>query len=132
MDSFDPLKRQASKRETYVIAVSGGSRLIKGNDIVAKAVSRLRDKGLPCILVVYGDIGFDEPRIGESSIPDGLIFKGQISHEAFLNDLTSVDLFIMNSRHDSFGMSALDALGAGLQRSDFIKLWSERSNRSKS
>ena len=39
--------------------------------------------------------------------------KGQIAQAEFLKALSHTDVFVMNSRRDSFGMSATDALAAG-------------------
>lgn len=91
-----------------VVAVSGGDRPIKGNDIVIKAVGLLRDDGFDVQLKVYGEVV--KPDIENKEWID---YRAQLDRKAFLEELSTVDCFVMNSRHEPFGLSALDALEAG-------------------
>lgn len=95
------------------ICVSGGSRDIKGNDVVARALALLRGRGIECCLDVYGRVDVDMPYL--DALPKGDVARvmGQVSHDRFIEGLNRSSLFVMNSRHESFGLSALDALRAG-------------------
>lgn len=98
-----------------IVSVSGGNRYIKGNDVVAKACKILRDRGVPCELNVYGSIyeqGSDF-YISALSKGEGRVL-GQVNHEKFLKGLNQSSLFVMNSRHEPFGLSALDAIQSGV------------------
>lgn len=96
-----------------IVAVSGGTRPIKANEIVAKAVSILRDRGVDCSLRVYGR------RYSDNSSLDNLMtsadgeYRGQVASDQFVNELRECSVFVMNSRHEPFGLSALDAIEAG-------------------
>lgn len=95
------------------VCVSGGSRDIKGNDVVARALALLRGRGISCRLDVYGKVDAEMPFL--DALPKGDVARvlGQVSHDRFLEGLNRSSLFVMNSRHESFGLSALDALRAG-------------------
>lgn len=95
-----------------IVVASGGSREIKGNDVVARACALLNENSPSCRLRVYGKVepGFssaEEWGVGE------VCFMGQIPRCKFLKELNTSSLFIMNSRHDSFGLSLFDALREG-------------------
>ena len=40
-------------------------------------------------------------------------YRGQVASDQFVNELRECSVFVMNSRHESFGLSALDAIEAG-------------------
>lgn len=98
---------------TPIVSVSGGSRAIKGNDVVARAVGILRSRGTDCRLRVYGCVDADMPWLSELENGDASRVMGQVDHGRFVDGLNQSSLFVMDSRHESFGLSALDALRAG-------------------
>lgn len=96
-----------------VIAVSGGTRPIKANEVVARAVRLLREEGIDCELRVYGR-SYSENAGLQSAFESGFARPmGQVSQEEFIRQLGEASVFVMNSRHESFGLSVLDALRAG-------------------
>lgn len=113
----DPFKRKqaTSKRMTagkLTVSVSGGTRFCKGNEVVAEAVDILVRRGYRIEFRVYGR------RYAENSDLDDRIknngrYCGQVDRRLFLEGLSESDVFVMNSRHESFGLSAIDALSAG-------------------
>ena len=113
VEPFPQQKREGKKSEKAIIAVSGGTRPIKGNEVVARAIRRMADHGITCELQVFGYSYADNPALMKAldSI-DGQLF-GQVSAWQFLERLGNADIFVMNSRHESFGLSALDAISAG-------------------
>jgi glycosyltransferase involved in cell wall biosynthesis len=96
-----------------VICVSGGSRDIKGNDVVARALALMRVRGIECRLDVYGKVDAEMHFLDAFPKGDVVRVLGQVSHDRFIDGLNVSNLFVMNSRHESFGLSALDALRAG-------------------
>lgn len=102
-----------SVSSVLTVAVTGGTRPIKANEVVAKAVKLLNEAGVGARLVVYGR------RYAPNAELDSLIeagygeYAGQLGHEEYLRDLRTCDMLVMNSRHESFGLSALDAVQAG-------------------
>lgn len=96
-----------------IVSVSGGSRAIKGNDVVARAVGILRSRGTDCRLRVYGCVDADMPWLSELENGDASRVMGQVDHGRFVHGLNQSSLFVMDSRHEPFGLSALDALRAG-------------------
>ena len=93
-----------------VVSVSGGTRPIKRNDIVADACELLREKGIGLELRVYGrDYAGDTSWLARP----GVRYMGQVAQDEFLAGLAETDVFVMASLHESFGLSAIDALQAG-------------------
>lgn len=114
IDEFTISNRNDSRNKgEYVIAVSGGTRPIKGNDVVARAVALLRTEGLNCRLDVFGRRYAENFELDEAIKQANGRYVGQIAQNKFLEALEGVDVFVMNSRHEPFGLSALEALQAG-------------------
>lgn len=96
-----------------IIAVSGGTRPIKANEVVARAVEILRSRGVDCSLRVYGR-RYSENESLDAAVESGIAeYRGQVSSEQFRSELRECSVFVMDSRHESFGLSAIDALDAG-------------------
>ena len=116
VDHFKQMESSARTNSETVIAVAGGNRLIKGNDVVLEACRILRSRGTNACLDVYGSIyEIDDPRCTAiKTLPRSLgRVMGQVDHRKFLEGLNRSSLFVMDSRHESFGLSTLDALRAG-------------------
>lgn len=95
------------------VAVSGGTRPIKGNEVVAKAIALLQKQGHRVELLVFGDTDTENDELSDAVRRCGGRMMGQMPHGDFLDILASTDVFVMNSRRESFGMSATEALAAG-------------------
>lgn len=113
IEQFDQMESSASNEGPKIISLSGGSRPIKGNDVVFKACEILHSRGVDCQIQLYGRYSNNDDLI--KALPNGDVARvlGQVSHDSFLEGLNRSSLFVMNSRHESFGLSALDALRAG-------------------
>ena len=113
IEPFVP-RDHGSQGDVIRVAVSGGTRPIKGNEVVARAVSVLRQQGHRVELLVFGRAYADNPQLeGALRVCDGRM-AGQVSQRAFLDTLSGIDVFVMNSRRESFGMSTIDALAGGV------------------
>lgn len=93
-----------------VVSVSGGTRPIKRNEIVAAACDLIREQGVEVELRVYG-----RNYAGDKSwrLAPGIRYMGQVEQHEFLQGLAETDVFVIASLHESFGLSAIDALRAG-------------------
>lgn len=96
-----------------MIAVSGGNRPIKGNVAVAKAVRELIASGTPCKLLVFGGLNPGHRELLDVGQSIGALFMGHVPHDMFMKSLEETSVFVMNSLHDSFGLSAIDAISSG-------------------
>ena len=96
-----------------IIAVSGGTRLIKANEVVARAVALLRERGVDCEFRVYGRNYAPNDDLAAAFENGCAVYMGQVPQKEFVEQLREADVFVMNSRHESFGLSAIDALRAG-------------------
>lgn len=95
------------------VAVSGGDRPVKGNEVVARSVSILRKQGIDCRLLVFGDIDGHNPEFDQLLDKSWVTSYGQIPRADFILKLRTTSVFVMNSIYEPFGLSALDALEAG-------------------
>ena len=106
-------REHVSQCDAIRVAVSGGTRPIKGNEVVARAVSALQQQGHRAELLVFGRTYADNPQLESALRACGGRIAGQVSQREFLDVLSRTDVFVMNSRRESFGMSAIDALAGG-------------------
>lgn len=98
---------------SLVVAVSGGTRPIKANEVVAQAVEILRDRGLDATLNIYGRRYSPNAKLDSLVDSGSAVYCGQVSRNEFINGLRKSTVFVMDSRWEPFGLSALDALEAG-------------------
>lgn len=112
---IDPFKQAPTARANPrpVIAVSGGTRPIKANEIVVRAAHILRSRGIDCELRVYGRDYAANEELSAAFASGEATYMGQVPQEEFVRQLGEADVFVMDSRHESFGLSALDAIKAG-------------------
>lgn len=91
---------------------------LKGFDIAAKAIAELKDKRyrLYCVGAPRGSEEEATKKLRAQGIcPDQLVVRGFIeSRKDLAKLLCEVDLAIMPSRTEGFGLTALEALSAGL------------------
>ena len=90
---------------------------IKGYDIAAKAVAKLKDPSFKLVFVGAPSGKEEEIRrmlLNEGILPRQLIVKGAKEREQLPRLFFEADLAIMPSRTEGFGLTALEALSAGL------------------
>ena len=94
----------------FLIAVSGGDRPIKCNLDVCKAVEKLNQKGYQIQICAfgrsypYGEPIFDYPFVER---------MGHMDKDEYYKKLESVDLMVVNSDVEPFGLVVGDALNCG-------------------
>ena len=121
-DEFKTIKQASQDRKKFKVLTFGRGDLedfeLKGYDIVPKALVELRNSSY-CLVFVGTRKGNQEKvvkRLLQTGIPkDQLLVRAFIQDREQLKDLLcEVDLAIMPSRTEGFGLSALEALSAGL------------------
>lgn len=100
------------QRICHSIAVAGGDRNIKNNEMVSAAVELLDqyDISNPS-LHVYGKLN-DETQNPFSLFPH-TAYEGMLSNECFVEELKKIQLFVINSSVESFALVAGEALACG-------------------
>lgn len=97
------------------ISLSGGTRPIKRNKFVINAINQIQNVHGPITVFIYGDATSDRETWVDTTLRNGkIVFRGQLEHSLFCKELSQTDLFIMASLHESFGISAIDAVQAGV------------------
>ena len=88
---------------------------LKGFDIAARSVAALPDTGLVFVGALDGKEEEIAKRLLDSGIPKGrLTVRGFKDREALKRLFCEVDLVLMPSRTEGFGLTGLEALSAGL------------------
>ena len=120
---FAHLNQAAKERETFRVLVFGRGDsedfCLKGYDIAAHAVAKLKDEERSFKLVFVGapDGGDDQVKerfLKEGILPIQLIVRRAKDREQLVKEFYEGDLVIMPSRTEGFGLAALEALSAGL------------------
>ena len=120
---FTNINQDTSKRNVFHVLVFGRGDSedfrIKGYDIAARAVAELKDENPPFKLVFVGAPSGKEAQVkqmlqNEGILPHQLIVRRAKKREQLAQQFYGADLVIMPSRTEGFGLSALEALSAGL------------------
>ena len=121
---FSDVKQATQERKTFSVLVFGRGDNedfhLKGYDIAACAIAELKDEPKPYKLLFVGAQTGKEEKVKNLLLKQG-IEQSQLSVRSFnenreqLSQLfCEVDLAIMPSRTEGFGLAALEALSAGL------------------
>ena len=120
---FADVKQASEERTTFSVLVCGCGDSedfqLKGCDIAAKAIAELKDVSQPYKLKFVGAPSGKEEQVAEMLIQQGigrdqLTMRGFKEREQLAKQFCEVDLAIMPSRTEGFGLAALEALSAGL------------------
>ncbi|XP_044176229.1 uncharacterized protein LOC122959173 [Acropora millepora] len=120
---FTDIKQDTPERKVFYVLVFGrGDRedfRLKGYDIAARAVAELKDEEPPFKLVFVGapcgkEEQVKEMLLNEGILPGQLIVRSAKEREQLAQQFFEADLVIMPSRTEGFGLTALEALSAGL------------------
>jgi glycosyltransferase involved in cell wall biosynthesis len=118
IDMFRPIQRRGNSR---VITVGFAKRLhpLSGPDILLKAFQYARDKCKREVLLKIAGSGPMETQLKQDAaqlgLADSVEWVGWVGTPEGLRDFYySVDMFVMPSRRESFGVSAVEASATGL------------------
>ena len=121
---FADVKQATEERKTFSVLVFGRGDnedfQLKGYDIAARAIAELKDEPQPYKLLFVGAPSGEEEKVKDLLLKQG-IDRSQLtvrcfneSREQLARLFCEVDLAIMPSRTEGFGLAALEALSAGL------------------
>lgn len=113
-------RKNISNREVQIVNVARFFPAKKGQDILIKAISILKNKGYSIHLsFAGGEVTESLNSISEMKelsknldVYENIDFLGNVSDVPSV--LTSADIFCIPSRYEGFGISAVEALGTGL------------------
>ncbi|CAH3191404.1 unnamed protein product [Porites evermanni] len=119
---FSDIKHAAQDGVNFRVLSFGRGDLedfsLKGYDIAAKSIVELKDSSY--ILIFFGASKGRQDKVAENLLQTG-ISKNQLIVKSFVTDkqklrelFCAVDLAIMPSRTEGFGLTALEAMSAGL------------------
>jgi len=111
------LKSNLGINNRPVIGVVGRLRWEKGQDILLDAMPEVIKDVPDVILLIVGD-GPDrkklENRIKELVIENNIILTGQVEYSDVIRLYTIMDVAVVPSRFEGFGLSAVEAMAAGV------------------
>ena len=120
---FADINQATKERGTFRVLVFGRGDdedfQLKGYDIAARAVAELKDEEPPFKLVFVGAPSGKEEQVkrmllNEGILPRQLIVRSAKEREQLAQQFYEADLVIMPSITEGFGLTALEALSAGL------------------
>ena len=120
---FANINQAADGRGTFRVLVfgrgDGEDFRVKGYDIAARAVAKLKEEECSVKLVFVGAPNGEEEKVKERFLKEGilpiqLIVRSAKDREQLAEQFYEADLVIMPSRTEGFGLAALEALSAGL------------------
>ena len=120
---FACINHGAERRETFRVLVFGSGDCedfrVKGHDIAAHAVAKLKDEecSFKLVFVVAPDSKEEKVRerfLKEGISPGQLIVRPAKERKQLAKQFYEADLVIMPSSTEGFGLTALEALSAGL------------------
>ena len=120
---FADVKQASEERRIFSVLLLGNGDSedlkLKGYDIAAKAIAELKGMLQPYKLKVVGVQSGREQQVAEMLLQQGisryrLVVRGFKEREQLAEQFCEVDLAIMPSRSEGFGLPALEALSAGL------------------
>ena len=119
---FADVKQATEERKAFNVLVFGRSDneefQLKGYDIAAQAIAELKD--MTYKLVFVGATRGEEEKVARKLVEQGIgpsqlkVRRFNESREKLANLFCEVDLAVMPSRTEGFGLAALEALSAGL------------------
>ncbi|XP_074618412.1 uncharacterized protein LOC141877364 isoform X3 [Acropora palmata] len=121
--AFSHIKQETKERRVFHVLVFGRGDIedfeVKGYDIATQAVANLKDEEHPVKLVFVGAPTGKEEQITKMLLDQGisrrqLIVRSAKERKELAQEFKAADLVIMPSRTEGFGLSALEALSAGL------------------
>ena len=120
---FADVKQASKERRTFSVLLLGSGDSedlqLKGYNIAAQAITKLKDMPQPYKLKVVGVQSGREQQVVEMMLQQGisrdqLVVRGFKEREQLAEQFCEVDLAILPSRSEGFGLPALEALSAGL------------------
>ena len=104
-------------RDGVVLGFAGRLAHIKGADVLLHAVARLHGQGLPVRLVIVGG-GPEQASLAALATELGIgaitHFAGRLPRTAIYGAIKGFDIAAVPSREEGFGLSALEAMAAGV------------------
>ena len=120
---FANINQAAEEGETFRVLVFGRGDSedfrVKGYDVAARAVAKLKNEERSFKLVFVGAPSGEEEKVKERFLKEGispsqLIVRSAKEREQLAQQFYEADLVIMPSRSEGFGLAALEGLSAGL------------------
>jgi glycosyltransferase involved in cell wall biosynthesis len=100
----------------FKLLFPGGGRLVKGGDLLIKALPKVKEQIPTVHLYVAGEVpqGHVMRRLAAAgSLADGVTFVGLLGTTEYRQLLRSVDALVMPSREEGFGIAFLEAMALG-------------------
>lgn len=111
-------KRRNERNKIRLLFVGGLNTDQKGLDLLLKAFQKIRQN--PCFfsmdLVVVGGgekLDYYKNFAVDLGLGESVIFKGALDRKGVIEEMQACDVFVLPSRHETFGVVIIEALASG-------------------
>lgn len=114
---FKHREKDSSHGRFHIVQVGRLNYVIKGQDILLEAVSQLVSEGadIDLTFIGEGDNRVDiEQFVAENALGDRVMLAGAKTQEYLYRHLSDYDLLVQPSRIEGFGLTAAEAMAAGV------------------
>lgn len=109
---FQPAARNGARRSDIVAGSVARLSQEKGLDVLLRATAQLVERGVPLRVVLAGD-GPERARLDrlaqQLNISSRVEFRGDVPHDRVPAVLAELDIFVLPSRAEGFGVAAVEA-----------------------
>jgi glycosyltransferase involved in cell wall biosynthesis len=115
-EMLDSVDLTSTSKDSFKILFPGGAKPVKGGDLVIRALASLRNEIPHVHAYISGDVPKNHPLrrlVRERRLESNITFTGLLPPKEYRNLLRSVDLLIMPSLEETFGIVYLEAMALG-------------------
>lgn len=115
-DCITPAERPRQFKEPFTIGVVSRLDHIKGTDLVVPAFARVRERHRDVSLLVVGDGSLRQQMEADTHryhIEDAVTFTGRKPQEQLQEYYDRIDILLMPSRSEGFGLTAIEGMARG-------------------
>lgn len=99
--------RNQIEKIPYLVAVSGGNRPIKNNNLVCQAIQKLNKEGFNCQLKIFGQHDCHNEDLSRYPFAT---YMNQLNKKEYHEWLDRIPLFVLVSKFETFGLVVADAI----------------------
>lgn len=115
-DRYNVTLNSIKKKDKVRFLLVGGMSRQKGIDLLIRAISLIKHNLNNCEFILVGD-GDKKLEYQTLTIEEGLnniiFFKGFMHREEMIKEFNACDIFVLPSRHESFGIVYIEAMALG-------------------
>lgn len=116
-DWFAPLPRKYLKPATRILFIGSFGQLYKGQDVLIRAIARLKNQGVTLNLTMLGGGVYLQPMrqlAADLGIENQVMFVGEVKAASVREYLNAAEVFVMPSRTEGLPRALIEAMATAL------------------